>query len=185
MPPVKGRADFSRDRRHRYRLERRWEDARPTLGVIMLNPSAADAHTDDPTIRRVTGFARAWGFGGLDIVNLFSLRTPSPSDLCGAPDPLRRAPNDRRLRAVIDHADALWLAWGAHGVHMRRADEIARLLLSRKAARPTFTIGLTKNAQPRHPLYAPRHAQRFVYEPCAGDGVWGSNRRAASAAAPC
>lgn len=39
--------------------------------VIGLNPSTADETRDDPTIRRCTGYARLWRFGGLLMTNLF------------------------------------------------------------------------------------------------------------------
>jgi hypothetical protein len=32
---------------------------------VILNPSTADTQKDDPTIRRCTGYARAWGFSSL------------------------------------------------------------------------------------------------------------------------
>ena len=44
--------------RYRYLLSRRWGDG-PELGVVMLNPSTANASQDDPTIRRLYGFAEA------------------------------------------------------------------------------------------------------------------------------
>lgn len=42
---------MSEDGRYRYRLWRQW-DRGPVMAWIMLNPSTADAHTDDPTTRR-------------------------------------------------------------------------------------------------------------------------------------
>ncbi|TMF61888.1 MAG: DUF1643 domain-containing protein, partial [Chloroflexi bacterium] len=67
-------ATFSADRRYRYRLWRRWDGARPVVAFVMLNPSTADARRDDPTIRRCIGFAKSWGFGGVEVVNLFAYR---------------------------------------------------------------------------------------------------------------
>ena len=71
-------ADFSECGRYRYKLWRTWDDIRPVVMFIMLNPSTADATADDPTIRRCIGFARAWGYGGVRVGNLFAWRTPYP-----------------------------------------------------------------------------------------------------------
>ncbi|HMA98577.1 MAG TPA: DUF1643 domain-containing protein, partial [Wenzhouxiangella sp.] len=49
-------ANFSRCRRFRYTLWRRWDDDGPMVMIIGLNPSTADAHRNDPTIRRCIRF---------------------------------------------------------------------------------------------------------------------------------
>src|SRR5262249_14212908 len=75
--------------RYRYSLTRRWGDAaEPRALFVMLNPSTADAEQDDPTIRRCIGFAKAWGMGSLEVVNLYALRATDPAALLSAPDPI-------------------------------------------------------------------------------------------------
>src|SRR5262245_34051042 len=86
-------ARFSRDRRYRYSLSRRFGDG-PTSVFIMLNPSTADAERDDPTIRKCVGFCRRWGVGELHVVNLFAFRAVSPFDMKKADDPV--GPRNRR-----------------------------------------------------------------------------------------
>jgi len=51
-----GGAAFSRDRRYRYRLWRRWDRSRPAIAFCMLNPSTADARRDDPVGPRNDAF---------------------------------------------------------------------------------------------------------------------------------
>jgi hypothetical protein len=68
---------------YRYWLSREWDDSLPIVTFIMMNPSTADAFNDDATIRKCVGFAKAWGFGRIRVVNLFALRSREPLDLFG------------------------------------------------------------------------------------------------------
>ena len=145
--PVERSASFSRDRRYRYDLGRRWGEG-ATLTWVMLNPSLADERRDDPTIRRCTSFSQAWGFGALRVVNLFALRTPDPRALLGAGDALGPG-GARSLRGALRDADAVVAAWG--NVHPRlsgRAEEVCRLLPAE-----AMCLGVTGRGEPRHPLY--------------------------------
>lgn len=142
-----GGARFSADGRYRYRLWRHWDASRPRVAFVMLNPSTADARRDDPTIRRCIGFARRWGFGGVEVVNLFALRAPDPRALRVAADPVGPA-NDRYLRRTLRSVSHIVLAWGTD--RMARRSSGARLLFSRRRSR---CLGLTRSGEPRHPLY--------------------------------
>lgn len=62
-------ATFSKDRLYRYQLWRIWDESKPYMNVIGLNPSTADETKDDPTIRRCLGFAKAWGYGALRVAD--------------------------------------------------------------------------------------------------------------------
>lgn len=140
--------------RYRYLLGRLWDPGRPRLLAIMLNPSAADAERDDPTIRRVTAFARAWGFGALETANLFAFRTHSPEILRKAPDPVG-PDNDRRLRAAARRAGAILVAWGNEGRLLGRDEAVLALL----AGQRLHCLGVNRTGAPRHPLYAPAGAR--------------------------
>jgi hypothetical protein len=138
---MRGGATFSADRRYRYRLWRRWDRSRSVVLFVMLNPSTADGRRDDPTIRRCIGFARAWGFGGVEVVNLFAYRATDPRELGRVGDPVGPH-NDRYIRRAIRRSRLVVLAWGARAR--------ARRLLSLRRA---HCLGLTRAGQPRHPLY--------------------------------
>ena len=81
-------AAFSSCGQYRWWLERVWQPAAPRLIFIGLNPSRADGRRDDPTLRRLLGFGRSWGFGSLEVLNLFARISPSPAVLRRAPDPV-------------------------------------------------------------------------------------------------
>lgn len=143
-------ATFSPDRRHRYTL---WRDCLlgvdnvSTLVVIGLNPSTADEKVDDPTIRRCLGFARAWGFGRLVMLNLFAFRATDPADMKRAADPVGPE-NDTTLIAETK-GRAVLCAWGADGGFLGRSGVVRRLL----EGRDLRCLGRTKSGEPKHPLY--------------------------------
>ena len=146
-------AVFSDDRRYRYLLRRRVGESNRRVLFIMLNPSRADETRNDATIRRCIGFARDWGFGVLEVVNLFALMSTDPKALLQADDPIG-PDNDAAILAALKLADTVVLAWGNHALdHERRAAEVTAM--ARQAARP-YCLGLTRRAAPRHPLRLPK-----------------------------
>ena len=70
-------AVISQDQLYRYFLWRRWGTGR-VITWLMLNPSTADANTNDATIRKCIGFAKRWGYDGIHVLNLFALRSRDP-----------------------------------------------------------------------------------------------------------
>ncbi len=109
-----GAAGFSRCRRYRYWLRRSWDTTLPQCAFIGLNPSTADADTDDPTLRRCVDFAKQWGCGSLLLVNLFALRATDPRALTTVPDPIGPRANIW-LRRAKHESKLLVAAWGNGG----------------------------------------------------------------------
>ena len=157
---------FSPCGRYRWWLQRRWDPAMPTLLFIGLNPSRADGERDDPTLRRLMGFARAWGYGGLEVLNLFARVAFSPAVLRRSADPVG-SDNDRwleqRLRALQtgEAGGALWLGWGNGGAWRGRDGQVLRQIAG--ITLPIWVLGRTASGQPRHPLYVPGDA---LPQPC-------------------
>lgn len=141
-------ATFSPDGRYRYQLLRRWAPG-PRVCFVMLNPSTADAESDDPTIRRCMGFARAWGYGGVVVVNLFALRATHPSDLLKVSLAERIGPgNDKWILRAHATSDRTVAAWGDHRAIGERDRDVIRLL----GAELNY-IAMSNRGRPRHPLY--------------------------------
>jgi len=139
-------ADFSPCRSYRYSLSRIWNRKLPVILFVGLNPSTADETANDPTVRRCIGFARAWGFGGLVLVNLFAYRATNPADLLNAKDPVGPRNDDFILKNALS-AGRTVVAWGAKGNLLGRDHYVLSLLSS------TACLGTTKDGAPRHPLY--------------------------------
>ncbi|BAQ50349.1 DUF1643 domain-containing protein [Methylobacterium aquaticum] len=107
------RAVLSDCSRYRYRLERDLAGGGDrTVAFIMVNPSTADAEIDDPTIRKVKGFALRMGAGRVIVGNLFAYRATDIKALRDAPDPVG-IENDGHLRRILADAEVCVVAWGA------------------------------------------------------------------------
>lgn len=134
---------------YRYELWRVWNKALPEVVFIMLNPSTADAESDDPTVRRCRGFAKAWGYGSIRIVNLFALRSPNPMALLQHRDPVGPENNDHIARVCRAAGVSLIVAaWGAHG-----PPKIPPLIRDLAGKHAISCLGVNKGGSPKHPLY--------------------------------
>jgi hypothetical protein len=151
-------AVFSPDRKWRYRLVRVWDSGKPRLGWVILNGSDADEHRTDATVRRCIGFARAWGYGGIDITNLYGLVSNNPGALQHHTDPIG-PDNDRHLAAICAENDLTVLAWGPNA-GTDRAHAVLQMLrrLANRRGGSLAVLGWTHGAHPQHPLLAPKDA---------------------------
>ncbi|MEM9082869.1 MAG: DUF1643 domain-containing protein [Planctomycetota bacterium] len=147
------RATFDRTRHYRYTLLRGWDDSLPRLAFVMLNPSTADATKLDPTCTRCFRYAQAWGFGTLEVVNIFALRSTDPKGLYLAEDPVGPG-NDRAIARAARRADTVVAAWGNHASLADRSARV-RLILSRSAGNRLHHLRMTSMGEPSHPLYLP------------------------------
>lgn len=157
-----GMAHISDDGLYRYSLTRLLGAGRNQGGdfictFVMLNPSTADASQDDPTIRRCIGFAKAWGYERLKVVNLYAYRATKPADLWLADDPVGPE-NDHAISLVFGGSDLIVAAWGANA----RAERLVQFAETFAGWR-FHALGLTKAGEPRHPLYMPGDSRPLVY----------------------
>ena len=150
---------FNMARTHRYLLTRRWGDGDP-MTVIGLNPSTADAFTDDRTIGRVVGFAKREGCGWVRMLNIFGLKSTDPSLLPEHPGRVGLC-NDLILELFA--TGLVVAAWGAGGELDGRGREVGARLA--KSGIELFCLGVTRDSQPRHPLYVRGDQPLISYEP--------------------
>ena len=144
---------------HRYVLFRIWDPSLPSLNVIGLNPSTADADFDDPTIRRCVDFARRWGHGGLVMTNIFSYRATDPEVMKGRGSPSGDY-NDLMLIGCTQVADRVLAAWGTHGAYRDRGSVVTDTL---RNSVDLYCLGQTRGGFPKHPLYIKRSTIPEIY----------------------
>lgn len=167
---VKREAIFSHDRKHRYVLSRLWDEKKPRLMFVCLNPSVADENEDDNTVRRMIRFAVDWQFGGLRVLNVFAAVATKPFDMLRIPDPVGPK-NDIFLIREAQEAGMIVAAWGGFHEQVRkwRPDDMryevayenifvkrVRIVEQMLSAYPLYCLGHTKEGSPRHPLYMPK-----------------------------
>lgn len=127
--------------------------------VLGVNPSTAKPGDDDPTIRNVRRIAENKGFDGWIMMNLHPQRTPHPEEMKE-----KAVWSENNPRVVEDvmrefQIHAVWCAWG------NMIDMPGKKFLYGAFARVYEVIGesvewysygnLTKDGNPRHPLYMP------------------------------
>lgn len=142
-------ADFSPCKKYRYRLWRTWDDQPPAV-FVMLNPSTADEVENDPTVERCERRARAMGFGGLRVANIFALRSTDPSALYQHADPIGPG-NDAAILESVTGAGLVICAWGGHGILNGRGAAVLSML--RRAGITPHYLKLNNDGTPKHPLY--------------------------------
>jgi len=135
---------------YRYLLTRVWDPAGRKALFIMLNPSTATEVQNDPTVERCERRARTLGFGAFRVTNIFAWRDTDPRRMRAVTDPVGQE-NDAAILESCPWADQVICGWGTHGAHLDRGVQVEKLL--RGAGHAVYNLGLTKDGQPKHPLY--------------------------------
>ena len=150
-------ATFSKCGKYRYALWRIWDETKPEVMFLMLNPSTADGTTDDPTIRRCIAFAKAWGYGGILVGNLYAYRATDPDELNKVKDPVGPA-NAFYLSQLSLKVETVVCAWGSKVTK-------GGFTLPSFVGVKIVTLGLNKDGTPKHPLYVKGDAQPIEFKP--------------------
>lgn len=125
---------------------------------VMLNPSTADGNQDDATIRRCVGFAKAWNYERLEVVNLFAYRATKPRDVLARQN--RREEiigwqNSELVTQASREAGLVVCAWGANVNDLDPTRDHVETVRGWLGYGDHYALGFTKDGHPRHPLYAP------------------------------
>jgi hypothetical protein len=156
-------AVFSEDRKYRYALWRIWDTNNSKVMFIGLNPSTANENDNDPTIRRVIGFAKDWGYGGVYMMNCFPFVSSNPKDLVDYDrtpfDSYQLNINDKKLREVGGKCSEIIFAWGNFEIVKTacRDNDLRKMFPHAKC------LGKNKSGSPKHPLYISAKTKPIIY----------------------
>lgn len=155
---MKSSAVMNHDRTHRYELWRSWDESKPTIMFIGLNPSRADETFNDPTITRCINFAKSWGYGSMFFGNLFSLRSPDPKQVEKDTKAARTISTDMRLCGMRDASETHVLCWGSWKFIEEREQQVVEMFPDAKC------FGLNQDGHPKHPLYLKASSELYDYQ---------------------
>lgn len=147
---MKKEAVISQCGKYRYRLWREWDDSKPCVLFVMLNPSTADGEKDDPTIRRCIGYAKSWDFGSLYVGNLYAYRATNPKELLQVVDPLG-VDNQKHLDYMVSQSNLVIWAWGNGAIVAKLEDRVGSTTWNLND--PAHYLEMSKGGVPKHPLY--------------------------------
>jgi hypothetical protein len=143
---MKTGAILSKDRKYRYVLSRIWDESKPMIMIIGLNPSTADETKNDPTITRCINFAKSWEYGGVYMLNLFAFRATLPKDMIEEEEPIGNE-NDSYINKYSKLSEKVVCAWGNDGSYKNRSKEILSKINN------LYYLKLNQSGEPSHPLY--------------------------------
>ncbi len=139
---------------------------------LMHNPSKADEERSDPTVTRCTNFALGWNATGIIVLNRFAFRSTNPEGLWETDDPVGPQ-NDEAIQEVAEFVHRLngkiIVAWGQPGRKTKKAQEVFRArtehLLSLLSFTDLYSLRVTANNIPWHPLYLPKDLEPKIWRP--------------------
>ena len=136
---------------YRYSLMRQWDNTKPFVLWIMLNPSTADACDDDNTIRKIVKISKHNGYGGLYVGNVYAYRTKNPSELFKDQGiNYAGAYNYLYIQARLCNCESVVLACGRLVKH----NDLKKLYnMIEIYEKQIFCLGYNKDGTPGHPLY--------------------------------
>lgn len=156
-------ATFSSCDRYRFALGRSWGGWGRTLVFCMLNPSTADENVLDPTLRRCQGYAEAYGYGSMVIVNAYAFRATDPKDLPRVDGRLSARAigpgNDLAIAEQCTGRDVI-VGWGVN-IHPDRQIYLGHTLAS--VANVVWALHVNADGSPKHPLYIAKDAERVEW----------------------
>ncbi len=152
-------AVFTDRRRRRIWLRRKLGMFGSTIAFVCYNPSIAAAEVNDPSVKRMIGFAIANDASDLIVVNAFTVISPNPDDLAAFKDPVGPDANDaiRLAHKLATESGGIMIAgWGVpKGKDATRELAVVRFAAIRAMGLQLHVLRLTAGGYPEHPLYLP------------------------------
>lgn len=154
-------ATFSTCRNYRFLLWRIWDETKPLVMFIGLNPSTANEGSEDPTIRRVKSIASNLRYGGFYMMNLFPLVSTDParlSEFYHTPfHEIEEKANYEHLKFHASQCKDIVFAWGNFKIAESKSKEVIEMFPG------AYALHINNNGSPKHPLYCKSDSQLIPF----------------------
>lgn len=140
-------AEFSTCRKYRYALWRIWDNTKPLVMFIGLNPSTANESTLDNTIRSVVRICKHNGYGGFYMMNCWAYVATEPKDL--VIDRLSFNYNNDWINIISGRVQDVVFAWG----NFKIVSDYGRDKQLSEMFPKALCLGKNSNGSPKHPLF--------------------------------
>jgi len=147
---------------YRYSLTRIWDESRPMVLWIMLNPSDADDKKDDATVKKIVKISNNNGFGGLYVGNIYAYRTKNPGELF----------KDKKIDYIgefniITIKGMAWISTKiivACGKRIKQKDLLKIIKSIQELQKKVYCLGYNRDGTPVHPLYQRDNSTFQIYD---------------------
>ena len=143
----------SSNNKYRYALG---EKSNKTLYCFGINPSTATLKKDDPTVRKVKNLAHKNEFDSVVMLNVYPQRATNPDCLDNEINLKEHYKNILKIVDIIEDGSVIWAAWGNlinKRPYLRSCLHQIQCMLKEKNIQWVKMGELTKEGNPRHPLY--------------------------------
>jgi hypothetical protein len=153
---IKCEAVYDDTRQHRLLLKRIWSKEKPLACVITIHPCLSDNIAMDATTRLIlNNIASLESYGGVSIVNLFTLLTPKLQMRWARDIDINDPENDNYIKKAAAEASTIILAWG-RGANMNarinhRAEQVVQLFRGQEEKLKVISDGERTGLHPLTP----------------------------------
>lgn len=152
---IKAEAVYDDTKQHRLWWAHKWNNQKPMACIITLHPSTSDTIVMDmTTFLCENGVAKLEEYGGVIIVNLFSLLTSKLQMRWARDIDINHLENDNYIKKAAEESSKIIFAWGrgANNVRiLRRARQVVDLISKHKEKFRVISDGKRKLLHPLTP----------------------------------
>ena len=161
---IKCEAVFNEDKTHRVLWKQVWNKDKPLACVIMINPCQANTVvTDMTTFLTVNNIYRLGDYGGVAIVNLFSLLTTKLR--FNSTVRLNDEANDSYIKKAAEESSVVILAWGkSSDTNLKIAERAREVIDLLSVQKEKFRIIGDGQRKALHPLTPSVRSKWFLVD---------------------